>query len=149
MLPVIFRLLTPYKFFMDIQGLITDLSETSDDLGHQTKISKDAPCYPPPAQTTLRLIAHIPCTILKAHQITAYRTTIMHLAKQALDQLPVSGIFIVGAQDIRTESGKLYPLGMLIMEDVIRAVGEDCLKLKELSKSIFLKICWRSFFFFV
>ncbi|KAK5805659.1 hypothetical protein F5H01DRAFT_75159 [Linnemannia elongata] len=117
-------------------GLITDLSETSDDLGHQTKISKDAPCYPPPAQTTLRLIAHIPCTILKAHQITAYRTTIMHLAKQALDQLPVSGIFIVGAQDIRTESGKLYPLGMLIMEDVIRAVGEDCLKLKELIEAV-------------
>lgn len=60
----------------------------------------------------------------------------MHLAKQALDQLPVSGIFIVGAQDIRTESGKLYPLGMLIMEDVIRAVGDDCLKLKELSRSL-------------
>lgn len=117
-------------------GLITDLSETSDDLGHQTKISKDAPCYPPPAQTTLRLIAHIPCTVLKTHQISAYRTTIMHLAKQALDQLPVSGIFIVGAQDIRTESGKLYPLGMLIMEDVIRAVGDDCLKLKELIEAV-------------
>jgi hypothetical protein len=58
----------------------------------------------------------------------------MHLAKEALEQLPVSGVFIVGAQDIRTETGKLYPLGMLIMEDVIRAVGDDCLKLKELSK---------------
>ncbi|KAF9140144.1 hypothetical protein BGX30_006975 [Mortierella sp. GBA39] len=117
-------------------GLITDLSETSDDLGHQTKISKDAPCYPPPAQTTLRLIAHIPCTVLKTHQITAYRTAIMHLAKQALDQLPVSGIFIVGAQDIRTETGKLFPLGMLVMEDVIRAVGEDCLRLKELIEAV-------------
>ncbi|KAG9061064.1 hypothetical protein KI688_007693 [Linnemannia hyalina] len=117
-------------------GLITDLSETSDDLGHQTKISKDAPCYPPPAQTTLRLIAHIPCTTLKTHQITAYRTAIMHLAKQALDQLPVSGIFIVGAQDIRTETGKLFPLGMLVMEDVIRAVGEDCLRLKELIEAV-------------
>ncbi|KAF8946480.1 hypothetical protein BGZ47_000422 [Haplosporangium gracile] len=117
-------------------GLITDLSETSDDLGHQTKISKDAPCYPPPAQTTLRLVAHIPCTVLKPHQITAYRTTIMHLAKEALNRLPVSGIFIVGAQDIRTESGKLIPLGMLVMEDVIRAVGEDCLKLKELIEAV-------------
>ncbi|KAF9121421.1 hypothetical protein BGW39_010555 [Mortierella sp. 14UC] len=117
-------------------GLITDLSETSDDLGHQTKISKDSPCYPPPAQTTLRLVAHIPCTILKPHQITAYRTSIMHLAKEAMVQLPVSGIFVVGAQDIRTDSGKLYPLGMLIMEDVIRAVGEDCLKLKELIEAV-------------
>ncbi|KAF9902117.1 hypothetical protein EC991_005257 [Linnemannia zychae] len=117
-------------------GLITDLSETSDDLGHQTKISKDAPCYPPPAQTTLRLVAHIPCTILKPHQITAYRTAIMHLAKEALEQLPVSGVFVVGAQDIRTDSGKLYPLGMLIMEDIIRAVGENCLKLKELIEAV-------------
>ncbi|KAF9137643.1 hypothetical protein BG015_002663, partial [Linnemannia schmuckeri] len=117
-------------------GLITDLSETSDDLGHQTKISKDAPCYPPPAQTTLRLVAHIPCTILKTHQITAYRTAIMHLAKEALNQLPVSGIFIVGAQDVRTESGKLLPLGMLVMEDIIRAVGDDCLKLKELIEAV-------------
>ncbi|KAG0287040.1 hypothetical protein BGZ96_008984 [Linnemannia gamsii] len=117
-------------------GLITDLSETSDDLGHQSKISKDSPCYPPPAQTTLRLVAHIPCTVLKVHQITAYRTAIMHLAKEALKQLPVSGIFIVGAQDIRTETGKLYPLGMLIMEDVIRAVGDGCLKLKELIEAV-------------
>jgi hypothetical protein len=58
----------------------------------------------------------------------------MHLAKEAAEELPVSGVFIVGAQDIRNEAGKLYPLGMLIMEDIIRAVGEDCLKLKELSK---------------
>lgn len=62
----------------------------------------------------------------------------MHLAKEALEKLPVSGIFIVGAQDIRTETGKLYPLGMLIMEDVIRAVGEGCLKLKELSMFFFV-----------
>ena len=56
----------------------------------------------------------------------------MHLAKEALEHLPVTGVFIVGAQDIRSESGKLYPLGMLLLEDVIRVVGEDCLKLKEL-----------------
>ncbi|KAF9097329.1 hypothetical protein BGX23_009177 [Mortierella sp. AD031] len=117
-------------------GLITDLSETSDDLGHQSKISKDSPCYPPPAQTTLRLIAHIPCTVLKPHQITAYRTTIMQLAKDALEQLPVTGVFIVGTQDIRTETGKLYPLEMLIMEDIMRVVGEDCLKLKELIEAV-------------
>ncbi|KAG0380566.1 hypothetical protein BGX24_007253 [Mortierella sp. AD032] len=92
-------------------GLITDLSETSDDLGHQTKISKDSPCYPPPAKTTLRLIAHIPCNTLKLHQITAYRTAIMHLAKEAMEQLPVSGIFVVGAQDIRTESVEAVPDG--------------------------------------
>ncbi|KAF9921811.1 hypothetical protein FBU30_008125 [Linnemannia zychae] len=117
-------------------GLITDLSETSDDLGHQSKISKEESFYPPPAETTLRLVAHIPCTVLKSHQITAYRTAVMHLAKEALEKLPVTGVFIVGAQDIRTESGKLYPLGMLIMEDIIRAVGEEYMKLKELIEAV-------------
>jgi len=60
----------------------------------------------------------------------------MHLAVQALENLPISGMFIVGTQDIRAENGKLTPLAMLVLEDVIRVVGDDCLKLKELSKSL-------------
>ncbi|KAG0203335.1 hypothetical protein BGX28_004364 [Mortierella sp. GBA30] len=117
-------------------GLITDLSETSDDIGHQNKIAQDMPCFPPPAQTSLKMVAHIPCTVLKSHQVAAYRTTIMHLAIEALQQLPTAGVFIVGAQDLRTETGKLIPLGMLILEDIIRVVGEDCLRLKELVEAV-------------
>ncbi|KAG0002451.1 hypothetical protein BGZ65_002617 [Modicella reniformis] len=117
-------------------GLITDLSESSDDLGHQIKISKDAPCYPPPAQTVLRLVAHYPGALMRTDQISVYRTAIMHLALQALTDLPVTGIFIVGTQDIRTETGKLIPLAMLILEDVVRVVGDDCLKLKELIEAV-------------
>ncbi|KAF9916227.1 hypothetical protein BX616_004308 [Lobosporangium transversale] len=117
-------------------GLITELSETSDDVGHQIKIAKDAPCYPPPAETALHLIAHIPGPSLKSHEVSTYRTTIMHLAMNALANLPISGVFIVGTQDIRTEKGKLIPLGMLILEDIIRVVGEDCLKLKELVEAV-------------
>ncbi|KAG0370922.1 hypothetical protein BGZ54_002733 [Gamsiella multidivaricata] len=113
-------------------GLITDLSETSDDIAHQEKISKDSPCYPPPAITALRMVAHIPGARLKAHHIPVYRTAIMHLAMEALEKLPVTGVFIVGTQDMRAENGKLMPLSMLILEDVIRVVGDDCLKLKEL-----------------
>ncbi|KAF9285618.1 hypothetical protein BGZ68_003726 [Mortierella alpina] len=117
-------------------GLITDLSETSDDIGHQNKIAQDTPCFPPPAQTALRMLAHIPCSILRSHQVSAYRTAVMHLAIEALEKLPVTGVFIVGTQDLRTEEGKLIPLGMLILEDIIRVVGEDCLRLKELVEAV-------------
>ncbi|KAF9180201.1 hypothetical protein BGZ50_006380 [Haplosporangium sp. Z 11] len=117
-------------------GLITDLGESSDDIGHQIKISKDSPCYPAPAPTALRMIAHIPCSVLKSYQVPAYRIAIMHLAVEALQKLPVTGVFIVGTQDLRTETGKLIPLAMLVLEDVIRVVGEDCLRLKELVEAV-------------
>lgn len=58
----------------------------------------------------------------------------MDLARRALVQLPLTGVFVVGAQDIRTEKGKLLPMGMLLLEDIVRVVGDDCLRLKELSK---------------
>ncbi|KAF9366185.1 hypothetical protein BGX34_005534 [Mortierella sp. NVP85] len=117
-------------------GLTTELSESSDDIGHQIKISKDVPCYPPPAQTVLRVVAHIPGALMRSDQISIYRTAIMHLAVQALENLPISGTFIVGTQDIRAENGKLIPLAMLVLEDVIRVVGDDCLKLKELIEAV-------------
>ena len=118
------------------QGLITELSETSDDIGHQIKLknSNENTCFPPPAETVLWLVAHIPCTQMKTHQVPAYRTAIMDLARRALVQLPLTGVFVVGAQDIRTEKGKLLPMGMLLLEDIVRVVGDDCLRLKELSK---------------
>ncbi|KFH63937.1 hypothetical protein MVEG_09762 [Podila verticillata NRRL 6337] len=119
-------------------GLITELSETSDDIGHQIKLknSNDNTCFPPPAETVLWLVAHIPCTQMKTHQVPAYRTAIMNLARKALVQLPLTGVFVVGAQDIRTEKGKLLPLGMLILEDIVRVVGDDCLRLKELIEAV-------------
>lgn len=57
----------------------------------------------------------------------------MHVSVNAARELPMAGVLVVGAQDFRTETGKLVPLSMLVMEDVMRVVGE-CLKLKELSK---------------
>ncbi|KAG0361255.1 hypothetical protein BG005_008806 [Podila minutissima] len=119
-------------------GLITELSETSDDIGHQIKLknSNENTCFPPPAATVLWLVAHIPCAQLKTHQVPAYRTAIMDLARKALVQLPLSGVLVVGAQDIRTEKGKLLPLGMLLLEDIVRVVGDDCLRLKELIEAV-------------
>jgi hypothetical protein len=58
----------------------------------------------------------------------------MHLSVRAAQELPLSGVLVVGAQDFRSETGKLLPLSMLVLEDIIRVVGDEHLKLKELSK---------------
>ena len=95
------------------------------------------------------MIAHIPGATLKAHQVSTYRTAIMHLAIEALRKLPVTGVLIVGTQDIRTKSGKLIPLGMLLLEDITRVVGDEYLKLKELGESLVFSRCVDLSFFSV
>ncbi|KAI1318914.1 hypothetical protein EDD11_005548 [Mortierella claussenii] len=117
-------------------GLTTDLSETSDDVGHQIKIAKNSPCFPPPAEVALRMVAHIPGSILKSFQVSAYRSAIMKLACEAAEMLPISGVFVVGAQDIRTKTGKLIPLSMLLLEDIERVAGNETMKLKELIQAV-------------
>ncbi|KAF9990167.1 hypothetical protein BGZ75_003293 [Mortierella antarctica] len=81
------------------------------------------------------LLALVSYTTGKLETVPTHNS-IMHLAIEALEKLPVTGVFIVGAQDLRTEEGKLIPLGMLILEDIIRVVGEDCLRLKELVEAV-------------
>ncbi|KAF9972092.1 hypothetical protein BGZ73_004827 [Actinomortierella ambigua] len=125
-------------------GLITELSETSDDIGHQQKILREEPCLSD-AETALMCIAHVPgvgsnmahhtsstICLRTREQIDVYRMAVMDLARKARERLPVTGVFVVGVQDIRTRDNKLYPLSMLVLEDIIRVIGETHLRLKEL-----------------
>ncbi|KAF9161150.1 hypothetical protein DFQ26_004816 [Actinomortierella ambigua] len=125
-------------------GLITELSETSDDIGHQKKILREDP-HISKAETALMCIAHVPgvgsnmahhtsstACLRTREQIDVYRMAIMDLARKAREQLPLTGVFVVGVQDIRTRDNKLYPLSMLVLEDIIRVIGETHLRLKEL-----------------
>ncbi|CAG8460640.1 4209_t:CDS:10, partial [Ambispora leptoticha] len=112
-------------------GLISDLSESSDDISHVEKLLSSKP-LPPPTPTALIVIPHIPNNVLNAKDIPTYRAAIMHLAREAHSLLPPSGFLIVGAQDIRAPDGKLWPLSMLFMEDINRIVGQDVMPLKEL-----------------
>ncbi|CAG8488341.1 2903_t:CDS:10 [Ambispora gerdemannii] len=112
-------------------GLISDLSESSDDISHVEKLLSNKPLSPP-TPTALVVIPHIPNNVLNAKDIPAYRAAIMHLAREAHSFLPPSGFLIVGAQDIRAPDGKLWPLSMLFMEDINRVVGQDVMPLKEL-----------------
>lgn len=65
--------------------------------------------------------------------INSYRQTLVGIAKEAIERLAPKGMLIIGAQDIRDPvSGKLWPMPMLILEDIERAVGRDDIRLKEL-----------------
>jgi hypothetical protein len=114
-----------------LQGLISDLSEESSDFSHYEAMNRKDP-LPAPAPLTLRVISHIPNQLLKSDYLPLYRESIVQMAQESVCKLAAGGMFIVGTQDYREPTGKLWPLGMLIMEDINRNVGEKHLKLKEM-----------------
>lgn len=66
-------------------------------------------------------------------KINTYRRTIVNLAMEAMSKLAPKGMFIVGTQDIRDSyTGKLWPMTMLVLEDIEKEVGRDTIKLKEM-----------------
>lgn len=70
---------------------------------------------------------------LLPNKINSYRQTIVNLAVEATAKLAAKGMFIVGTQDIRDSyTGKLWPMTMLILEDIENQVGRDTIKLKEM-----------------
>lgn len=79
------------------------------------------------------VIEHPEANAIKVHQINCYRRTIVEAALEACQVLAPLGMFIVGTQDIRDpDTGKLWPLSMLILEDIEGAVDRSVLKLKEM-----------------
>lgn len=68
---------------------------------------------------------------LDPNQINHYRKSIIQLAQDAIPQLAVKGMLIIGTKDIRDKStGKLWPISMLVLEDIERTTS--ILKLKEM-----------------
>ncbi|KAI8875798.1 hypothetical protein K501DRAFT_327341 [Backusella circina FSU 941] len=109
-------------------GLISELSEESNDVIHYENMMDKAPLED--GKLVLMITAHqtlAPC------QINLYRKTIVQLAKDATKKLAHHGMLIIGTQDIRNNtSGKLWPMTMLVLEDIERAVDQSTLKLKEM-----------------
>lgn len=110
-------------------GLISELSEESEDVIHyETMMSKD--CYEN-GDLVLMITSHI--SDLPLSKIEDYRRCIVCLARESTEKLAPKGMFIVGTQDIRDPyTGKLYPMTMLVLEDIEREVGRDIIKLKEM-----------------
>lgn len=68
---------------------------------------------------------------LLPNQIDLYRKSIIQLAQDATSQLAVKGMLIIGTKDVRDQTnGKLWPISMLVLEDVERT--SSGLKLKEM-----------------
>lgn len=65
------------------------------------------------------------------NQINLYRRSIIQLAQDAIPQLTTKGMLIIGTKDIRDENtGKLWPISMLVLEDIERTTSR--LRLKEM-----------------
>ena len=78
---------------------------------------------------SLAIIPHIDVEMLKSQEVICeYRHLIISMARKYQDTILHNGLFVVGVQDIRIEQ-KLIPLGMLIMEDILKCACK--LRLKE------------------
>ncbi|CEJ00195.1 hypothetical protein RMCBS344292_14260 [Rhizopus microsporus] len=109
-------------------GLISELSEKSDDIIHYENMMSKSPYVE--SDLVLMIVGH---QQILPRYINSYRQTLVDIAKEAIQRLAPKGMLIIGAQDIRDPvSGKLWPMSMLILEDIERAVGRDDIRLKEL-----------------
>lgn len=110
------------------QGLLSELSEESTDVMHLEAMA-NRPAYPN-APLRLIVVAHEPN--LAVHHINIYRQTLTRIARESVAKLETGGMLIVGTRDVRTPAGKLWPMAMLVLEDIERAVDSSLLKLKEM-----------------
>ncbi|KAJ2347059.1 hypothetical protein GGH91_001978, partial [Coemansia sp. RSA 2671] len=110
-------------------GLVSELGEDSSDTAHYLKLL--AMPVRPLAPLSLIVVPHIPNSQFLHHHIASYRRALVQITHDASHRLCPAGLLVLGTQDIRDENGKLWPLGMLVLEDVQRAVGSIRLRLKE------------------
>ncbi|CEP07971.1 hypothetical protein [Parasitella parasitica] len=114
-------------------GLVSDLSQESavnDSIYCDTLLSRK-----PYVHADLAVMATGHIAKLAPEQITVYRQSVVKLAQDAMVKLPVKGLLIVGTMDIRDEkTGKLWPISMLVLEDIERTTSG--LKLKELVTTV-------------
>ncbi|KAI8320186.1 hypothetical protein GQ54DRAFT_334987 [Martensiomyces pterosporus] len=113
-------------------GLVSELGEDTTDIAHYRKMIVLPPKQPIP-ETPLGLVVvpHIPETQFLRGHVESYRQALVQITHDVSHRLSPSGLLVIGIQDVRDEHGKLWPLGMLVLEDVQSAVGEIRLRLKE------------------
>jgi len=78
------------------------------------------------------LIVIPPIEKLDGKDISSYRQSIKSLVPYLYAKLCPSGLLAIGCTDIREENGKLWPLSMIILEDIQKLIPDNQLKLKEL-----------------
>ncbi|ORY92997.1 hypothetical protein BCR43DRAFT_496172 [Syncephalastrum racemosum] len=109
-------------------GLISGLSEESDDVVHyETMMTKSST---PEGRLGLIVVNHLPC--LSPSQIGLYRETLVKIAREATQTLAPHGMLVIGTKDVRSCTGKLWPMSLLVLEDIERVVDRRIMKLKEM-----------------
>ncbi|OBZ81845.1 hypothetical protein A0J61_10106 [Choanephora cucurbitarum] len=110
-------------------GLISELSEESEDVIHYDNMMQMKPYKN--ADLVLMIANHLD-NLLPKH-INEYRKSLVSLAEEALEKLAPKGMLIIGTKDIRDPlTGKLWPLTLLVQEDIENQIGRDRLRLKEM-----------------
>jgi hypothetical protein len=110
-------------------GLLSDLGEFADDSAHYQKMMAMDP-LPPSAPLGLIVIPFV--EDLLGIQIYTYRRLIKSLVLSSYENLCPSGMLAIGVRDVRDTNGILWPLGMLLLEDIAEVIPDTKLKLKEL-----------------
>ncbi|KAJ2900374.1 hypothetical protein IWW38_000541 [Coemansia aciculifera] len=111
-------------------GLVSELGEDSSDTAHYLKLLS-MPQSTADEHPSLIVVPHIPNAQFQLRHIEPYRRALAQITQDASHRLCPAGMLIIGTQDVRDEAGKLWPLGMLVLEDVQSAVGAIRLRLKE------------------
>ncbi|KAJ2636746.1 hypothetical protein GGF40_002818 [Coemansia sp. RSA 1286] len=113
-------------------GLVSALGEDSNDIAHYRKLlSMPSAGHAPDLPLALVVVPHISGCLFTLAHIAKYRRALVQITHDAGHRLSPSGMLVLGVQDVRDESGKVWPLGMLVLEDVQKAVGHIRLRLKE------------------
>lgn len=108
--------------------MISGLSEESDDVVHYETMMTKAGM--PQNRLGLIVVNHLPC--LSPSQIGHYRETLVSIACEATQRLAPQGMLVIGTRDVRSCNGKLWPMSLLVLEDIERAVDRQVMKLKEM-----------------
>ncbi|KAI9255496.1 hypothetical protein BY458DRAFT_520176 [Sporodiniella umbellata] len=108
-------------------GLISELSEKSDDVIHYENMMSKS--YYPGSDLVLMIIGH---QRIEPESINSYRQSLVDIAQDATERLAPKGMLIIGTQDIREPNGKLWPMTMLVLEDIENKLGREKIRLKEL-----------------
>lgn len=108
--------------------MISELSEESEDIVHYENMMNKPSLLEAPL--CLMIMEH---RTIQVDQISMYRKMIVQTALEATEKLDLLGMLVIGTQDIRDPmTGKLWPMTMLVLEDIERAIDRSVLKLKEM-----------------
>jgi hypothetical protein len=108
-------------------GLISELDQENQNDESYLEVLLRMPLPSIPLPVSMIIVPHVSRSMTRS-MIQSYRNSLVRIAQDSHPRLCHRGFFVVGVQDLRLD-GKLWPMGLLVLEDIQREVPE--LKLKE------------------